>query len=176
MKNYIKIKYSNIYSFFVCYVRHARYLLVKKGPTIINFLLLTPEIQKISILGNSELTVNFTKNDSIFLKSLLLLKNSCQILKKKLNLKGLGFKISFSRDTKTLTFKLGYSHLILLEVPNGVDLIKVGKNYLILSGVEPVLLGNFITSIQRLRFPDAYKGKGFWKKYEKRTLKLFKKK
>jgi ribosomal protein L6P/L9E len=61
-------------------------------------------------------------------------------------------------------------------VPNGVDLVKVGKNYLILSGVEPVLLGNFITSIQRLRFPDAYKGKGFWKKYEKRTLKLFKKK
>jgi len=171
-----KIKFSNINSIFVCSTQQSRYLLVKKELGLVNFLLITSEITSIRVLGNSELVVNSTTNDSTFLNFLLRLKNSCLILKKKLILKGLGFKIIYFEETKTLSFKLGYSHLAFINIPVGINLVKIGKNYLIVSGVEPFLLGNFITSIQRLRFPDVYKGKGFWKKYEKKALKLFKKK
>lgn len=176
MKNCIQIKLSNIDSIFICSIRQKRYLLIKKEPHLINFLLVTPEIENICITNKTLLlTQNITTSPN-FLTSLLLLKNACLTLKKKLVLRGLGFKIAYSGGTRTLNFKLGYSHLVFLALPTGVDLVKIGKNYLIVSGVDPSLLGNFVTSIQRLRFPDSYKGKGFWKKYEKKSLKLFKKK
>jgi hypothetical protein len=38
------------------------------------------------------------------------------------------------------------------------------------------LIGNFIDKIVSLKTPDSYKGKGFWLKYEARTLKIIKKK
>ena len=98
------------------------------------------------------------------------------IKKKIISLKGLGLKINYSISTKSLNFKLGYSHLLFIQIPPGVDLVKIGKNYIILSSFDLSLLGNFLSKVQHLRFPDAYKGKGFWKKYEKRKLKLFKKK
>jgi hypothetical protein len=176
MRNCIQIKLSNIDSIFICSIRHKRYLLIKKEPHLINFLLITPEIENICIINKTLLLVKSTTTPPSFLTSLLLLKNACLTLKKKLVLKGLGFKIAYSDGTRTLNFKLGYSHLVFLSLPTGVDLVKIGKNYLIVSGVDPSLLGNFVTSIQRLRFPDSYKGKGFWKKYEKKSLKLFKKK
>ena len=176
MINCIQINLLNIDSIFICSIRQKRYLLIKKEPNLINFLLITPEIENLCIINKTRLLVKSTTTSSNFLTSLLLLKNACLILKKKLVLKGLGFKIAYSGGTRTLHFKLGYSHQVSLALPTGVDLVKIGKNYLIVSGVDPSLLGNFITSIQRLRFPDSYKGKGFWKKYEKKSLKLFKKK
>ena len=171
-----KIIFSNCSKLFLCYTQQARFLLIKKDSKSITFLLLTPEIEAIFIRCGKELTLHHTTKNPNFLDSLLLVKDSCVQLKKKLVLKGLGFKITYSSDVKTLNFKLGYSHLVFLRIPFGVDFVKIGKNYLIVSSFDPSLIGNFITSVQRLRFPDSYKGKGFWKKYEKKTLKLFKKK
>jgi hypothetical protein len=171
-----RIKLAADNQIFLGYIRQTRYLLFKKEPLSIKFLLLTPEIEAILIHRNGELTVRHTPPNSTLLNLVSLIKESCVLLKKKLLLKGLGFKITCSTNKQTLTFKLGYSHLVSLGVPCGVSLVKIGKNYLIFSGFDSSLLGNFITAIQRLRFPDVYKGKGFWKKYEKKTLKLFKKK
>jgi ribosomal protein L6P/L9E len=176
MNTVTRILFSNYSKLFICYTKQARYLLIKKDSMSVNFLLLTPEIKAIYISCGKELTVHHTTNKSNFLNSLLQVKDSCLLLKKKLVLKGLGFKITYSSDIRTLNFKLGYSHLAFLRIPFGVNFVKIGKNYLIVSGYDPSLIGNFVASVQRLRFPDSYKGKGFWKKYEKKTLKLFKKK
>ena len=44
-----------------------------------------------------------------------------------------------------------------------------------LEGFDPVAVGNFATKIKSLKFPDTYKGKGFWYKNEVKVLKEIKK-
>ena len=39
--------------------------------------------------------------------------------------------------------------------------VDVNNNIITLEGFDPVAVGNFATKIKSLKFPDAYKGKGF---------------
>ncbi len=96
--------------------------------------------------------------------------------KKKLRLKGLGFKISVDMLKRELSLKLGYSHLISLEVPDYITNIKSKKNVMLLESLDKVALGDFFKKVYDLRKADAYKGKGFSGQYEKRKLKVIKKK
>lgn len=96
--------------------------------------------------------------------------------KKKLRLKGLGFRISVDMMKRELSLKLGYSHLISLDVPDYITNIKSKKNVMLLESLDKVALGDFFKKIYDLRKADAYKGKGFSAQYEKRKLKIIKKK
>lgn len=99
------------------------------------------------------------------------------IYKKRLILKGLGFRITIFNKSKKIQFKIGFSHLISLTIPKGIKIKKKKKkNFLKIEGPDKVLLGNFVNKIKNLRKPDSYKGKGFWSKYEKEKLKEIKKK
>jgi ribosomal protein L6P/L9E len=51
----------------------------------------------------------------------------------------------------------------------------VNKNILTFEGFDPVAVGNFANKVRSLKFPDVYKGKGFWYKNEVRSLKEIKK-
>lgn len=97
-------------------------------------------------------------------------------IKKKLKLNGLGFKLKLSEDTKFLTLKLGFSHIISMPIPKDRIKILVRKNILIVEGLDKVEIGNFVHSIKSLKKLDAYKGKGFIGTYEKEKLKVIKKK
>ena len=97
-------------------------------------------------------------------------------IKKKLKLNGLGFKLKLSDNTKFLTLKLGFSHIIFISIPKDKIKIRVRKNILIVEGFDKVLVGNFVHSIKCLKKLDVYKGKGFIGTYEKEKLKLIKKK
>jgi hypothetical protein len=177
MKILSKIVMSNFTSVYISCFKFKRFLIVKKDPLFFYFIFVPLSIEKLSISEKGMTIWGLTDCDGlIFLNTLTLLKNSCILKKKKISLQGLGFKILYNQATRFLSFKLGYSHLIFFAVEKGIKLIAVGKNYLIVSGFDSGLLGNFLHSIQQLRYPDSYKGKGFWKKYEKKTLKLFKKK
>ena len=177
MKILSKIKLSTFNSVFISCFKFKRFLIVKKDPFFFSFVFVPLSVKKLSI-NEKEMTVWGLLNCEglVFLNTLTLLKNSCILKKKKISLQGLGFKIFYNQATRFLSFKLGYSHLIFFAVEKGIKLITIGKNYLIVSGFDSGLLGNFLHNIQQLRYPDSYKGKGFWKKYEKKTLKLFKKK
>ncbi len=96
--------------------------------------------------------------------------------KKKLRLKGLGFRISVDMMKRELSLKLGYSHLISLDIPDYITNIKSKKNVMLLESLDKVALGDFFKKIYDLRKADAYKGKGFSAQYEKRKLKIIKKK
>ncbi len=96
--------------------------------------------------------------------------------KKKLRLKGLGFRISVDMMKRELSLKLGYSHLISLYIPDYITNIKSKKNVMLLESLDKVALGDFFKKIYDLRKADAYKGKGFSAQYEKRKLKIIKKK
>lgn len=177
MKILSKIILSNFTSVFISCFKFKRFLIVKKDPFFFYFVFIPLSVVRLSI-NKKEMTVwGLTGcNGLTFVNTLTILKSSCLLKKKKISLQGLGFKIFYNQATRFLSFKLGYSHLILFAVEKGIKLITVGKNYIIVSGFDSGLLGNFLHNIQQLRYPDSYKGKGFWKKYEKKTLKLFKKK
>jgi ribosomal protein L6P/L9E len=103
------------------------------------------------------------------------LKNVEKPFKKQLVLKGLGFKADLTEDSKNLELKLGFSLIITLPIPIHEVKVSVNKNVLTFEGFDPVAVGNFATKVKSLKFPDAYKGKGFWDKNEVRVLKEIKK-
>lgn len=81
---------------------------------------------------------------------------------KKLELIGVGYRAS--NQGQVLDLSLGYSHNILMLVPNEVNVETVsekGKNPMImLSSYDNQLLGMVASKIRSLRKPEPYKGKG----------------
>jgi hypothetical protein len=104
------------------------------------------------------------------------IQNFSILIKKKLRLHGLGFKLKLSGETTFLTLKLGFSHLIFIPIPKDKIKILIRKNILIVEGLDKVEVGNFVHSVKSLRKLDVYKGKGFVGTYEKEKLKIIKKK
>lgn len=128
------------------------------------------------ILGTNP---EFKENENLFSlfisKVDFVIKNLTVIYKKKLILKGLGFRCNVNEKLKSVEFKLGFSHLLNLSIPENVKMT-VRKSYINIESTNNILLGNFINKIISLKRPDSYKGKGFWHKYQKITLKAVKKK
>jgi ribosomal protein L6P/L9E len=105
------------------------------------------------------------------------IKNDKQVLlKKKILLKGLGFRSVFDSTAKTVSFKLGYSHLNTMDVPDYIKQIKIKKNHILVESSDKILLGDYVKKIHQLRESDIYKGKGFSYPYDTKKLKIIKKK
>jgi large subunit ribosomal protein L6 len=114
------------------------------------------------------------KSDTLsFLSSFFQIFN--KISKKILILKGLGLKIFFNNKTRSLEFKLGYSHILILKVDKEI-FVGIKKNIIFLQSLNKEKLGNFSFKIKNLRHPDCYRGKGIWYKNEKIKMKQVKKK
>lgn len=81
---------------------------------------------------------------------------------KKLELVGIGYRAS--SIGKILELNLGFSHNIIIEMPNEIEVKTVsekGKNPLIiLTSYNKELLGIVSAKIRSLRPPEPYKGKG----------------
>lgn len=131
--------------------------------------------QSITLEATTDLSVSLLKD---FLSKLEILKGSIENanFKKKLRLKGLGFRINTDLSKNEIVLKLGYSHLITLNIPDFVTNVKVKKNLMLIESFDKVALGDFVKKVQDLRKADAYKGKGFSGQYEKKKLKVIKKK
>lgn len=95
--------------------------------------------------------------------------------KKKLFLKGLGFKIFYDKTSHSLNFKLGFSHSVLFSLPSNV-FVSLNKTTLLLESKNNVVLGDITNKIKLLKIPDVYKGKGFVIKNEFIRSKPIKKK
>ncbi len=113
-----------------------------------------------------------------FLKTLNSMQSVMEesVFKKKLRLKGLGFRISVDMVKRELSLKLGYSHLVNLEIPYYITNVRSKKNVMLLESFDKIALGDFLKKVYDLRKADSYKGKGFSGQYEKRKLKVIKKK
>jgi len=77
---------------------------------------------------------------------------------KKLILEGVGFK-SELKD-KNLNLALGFSHPVIVPVPENLEL-KVEKNNITITGIDKELVGGFAASVRALKKAEPYKGKGF---------------
>lgn len=77
---------------------------------------------------------------------------------KKLEIVGVGFKAEMRG--KSLVLNLGYSHPIVLKVPDEIKLEAPTPNEVIVSGINKELVGLVASKIRSFRKPEPYKGKG----------------
>lgn len=104
------------------------------------------------------------------------LKDAGRIYRKKLTLKGLGYKVGLIKNNTILELKIGFSHPILISIPVKDIIVRINKQTITIEGQNSALVGNFANKIRQLKLPDSYKGKGIWYKNEIRILKELKKK
>ena len=81
----------------------------------------------------------------------------CEGFEKKLELQGVGYRANMQGNA--LNFQLGYSHPILFEPPEGIEL-SVDRNIVTVSGNDKQAVGQVAAQIRALRKPEPYKGKG----------------
>ncbi len=84
-----------------------------------------------------------------------------------LEIVGIGYRAAMKG--KTLELQLGYSHPIVYEPPEGIQ-IAVEGNIIKVSGIDKQLVGQVAAEIRDFRKPDPYKGKGI--RYKGEQLKL----
>jgi large subunit ribosomal protein L6 len=78
--------------------------------------------------------------------------------KKELDIVGVGYRAELKG--KQVHFALGYSHPILFDSPNGIDVTVDKQTHVVVTGVDRQLVGQVAANIRRLRKPDPYKQKG----------------
>lgn len=88
--------------------------------------------------------------------------------KKELDVVGVGYKADV--QGKKIVFALGYSHPIEYPLPDGIEAktervgaktsINQYQTTITLTGIDKQKLGQVAAELNRLRKPDAYKGKG----------------
>ena len=77
---------------------------------------------------------------------------------KKLQIVGVGY--SAAKQGSKLVLKLGYSHPIELEDPEGITTETPDANTIVIKGIDKALVGNYAANIRAWRAPEPYKGKG----------------
>jgi len=170
---------------FIVYLRGHKYLVFEykvgwKFIFIPHFLVLEKEerILYLTLIDNLDKKNEFDKLINTIETQIYILNKK---YRKKLSLKGLGFRMRVIENTdqlkeNILELKVGYSHLKLLRFPLDIKVKIVKKTRIIIESANKVKLGNFAKEVWSTRKPDSYKGKGFWFKYEKMKLKGIKKK
>jgi large subunit ribosomal protein L6 len=78
--------------------------------------------------------------------------------KKELDIVGVGYRAELRG--KQVHFALGYSHPVIFEIPNGIDIVIDKQTHVTVTGVDRQLVGQVAANIRRMRKPDPYKQKG----------------
>jgi len=77
---------------------------------------------------------------------------------KKLEIVGVGYKAEMKG--KKLLLNLGYSHPIIISVPESISLVTPTPTEIQVSGIDKELVGLVAAKIRSFRKPEPYKGKG----------------
>ncbi len=83
--------------------------------------------------------------------------------KKELTIIGVGYQAMM--QGKRLQIQLGFSHDIVFELPEGINII-ANKTELTIEGIDKQLVGSVAAKIRSFRKPEPYKGKGIRYKNE----------
>ena len=76
---------------------------------------------------------------------------------KKLEIEGVGYRAEASGQK--LTMNLGFSHPVVMEVPEGIT-TTVEKNVITITGIDKHGVGQFAANVRKVKEPEPYKGKG----------------
>jgi large subunit ribosomal protein L6 len=89
--------------------------------------------------------------------------------RKELECQGVGYRGTCSGST--LTLNLGYSHPVVYDVPEGVQVNMPDQTHIVVEGIDKQKVGQVAATIRGFRPPDAYKGKGIRYTGEQISLK-----
>ncbi len=80
---------------------------------------------------------------------------------KTLEIQGIGYRAAM-KGKATLQLNLGFSHEVLHEVPNGIEVAVSGakQEIVTVSGIDKQLVGQVAAEIRSYRPPEPYQGKG----------------
>ena len=87
--------------------------------------------------------------------------------KKELEMVGVGYKSSIAGNV--LTINAGYSHPVVMEVPEGLSVEVPKPTSIIITGIDKQVVGAFAANVRKVRPPEPYKGKGI--KYANEQIK-----
>lgn len=77
---------------------------------------------------------------------------------KELELQGVGYRAQV--QGKKLNLSLGFSHPIVYEAPEGIEIEAPSQTQVIIKGIDKQLVGQVSAEIRAFRPPEPYKGKG----------------
>lgn len=77
---------------------------------------------------------------------------------KKMEIVGVGYRAA--KQGKKLVLNLGFSHLVEMEDPEGVETEVPTQLEIVVRGINKQLVGNYAAKIRAWREPEPYKGKG----------------
>jgi large subunit ribosomal protein L6 len=134
---------------------------------------LTPDI-KVSVDGN---VINVTrpsdeqKHRSLHGLSRSLVANMVvgvtEGFKKELDVSGVGYRAT--KDGSKLVMNLGYSHQVIIEETNDIQIDVPAPNKIIVRGIDKQIVGQFAADVRKRRPPEPYKGKGI--KYSNEVIR-----
>jgi large subunit ribosomal protein L6 len=78
--------------------------------------------------------------------------------KRELDIVGIGYRAE--AKGRQVVFALGYSHPIVFDIPQGIDIAIDKQTHLTVTGIDRQLVGQVAADIRRMRKPDPYKQKG----------------
>ena len=88
-----------------------------------------------------------------------IIKGVTEGYEKKLELQGVGFRMAVKG--KTLDLALGFSHPVVVDIPEGLE-VKIEENSILaISGIDKQAVGQFAAEVKKLKPVEPYKGKGF---------------
>ena len=77
---------------------------------------------------------------------------------KKLESVGVGYRFQVKGNELVVT--AGYSHPVVVKVPEGIKLESPSNTELFVRGIDKQLVGEFAANVRKIRKPEPYKGKG----------------
>ena len=87
-----------------------------------------------------------------------MVKGVSEGFEKKLQLIGVGYRAQ--AQGKTLNLSLGFSHPVIYEMPEGVNVATPSQTEIVLTGADKQAVGQVAAEIRGYRPPEPYKGKG----------------
>jgi large subunit ribosomal protein L6 len=118
-------------------------------------------------VADKKVTVSPTADDSRFAKAMYgtvrsviagMVKGVTDGYVKDLEIQGVGFKANLKG--KQLDLALGYSHPIVMEIPDGIKITVTDQTKLKVEGADKQLVGAVTAEIRGYYPPEPYKGKG----------------
>lgn len=77
---------------------------------------------------------------------------------KGLEIIGVGYK--FAVKGRVLTISAGFSHLVNMDIPEGIEVKAISNTEIEISGIDKCAVGEFAAKVRKVREPEPYKGKG----------------
>ena len=78
--------------------------------------------------------------------------------KKELDVNGVGYRVAM--QGKDLVLNIGYSHQVIMTLPEGISVECPTPNKIVISGPDKQKVGQFAAEVREKRPPEPYKGKG----------------